>query len=104
MLANTYLQIQQLLPYLTCEERRHLIEELKIMVENEAEPLHDIMEFEGFAEELWKDVDVEAYLKELRGSVPVSEHDITELKGSGKEIWKGIDAQEYVDRERDSWG
>lgn len=39
------------------------------MIENEeAEPLHNIMEFEGFAEELWKDVDVEAYLREIWSS------------------------------------
>ncbi len=69
MLTNTYLQTRQLLPYLTNEERKQLAEELKGMIEDEGtEPLHSIMEFMGIGEELWKGVDVEAYLKDLRGS------------------------------------
>ena len=69
MLTDTYLQIQQLLPCFTNEERERLVEEIRRMIENEdAKPLHDIMEFEGFAEELWKGVDVETYLREIWSS------------------------------------
>ena len=69
MLTNTYIQIRQLLPYLTNEERKQLAEELKGMIEDEkTESLHSIMEFMGIGEELWKGVDVEAYLKEIRSS------------------------------------
>ena len=69
MLTSTYLQIRQLLPHITQEERKQLVEELKSMIEDEeAEPPHSIMEFMGIGEELWKGVDVEAYLKEIRSS------------------------------------
>ena len=69
MLTNTYIQIRQLLPYLTNEEREQLVEELKSMIEDEkTEPPHSIMEFMGIGEELWKGIDVETYLKDLRSS------------------------------------
>ncbi len=69
MLTNTYVQIRQLLPYLTNEEREQLVEELKSMVEDEqTEPPHSIMKFMGIGEELWKGIDVETYLKDLRSS------------------------------------
>ena len=33
-----------------------------------AKPLHDIMEFQGIAKDLWKDVNVEEYLHKERTS------------------------------------
>ena len=69
MLTNTYLQIQQLLPYLTYEERERLVAEIRRMIENaDAEPLHDIMEFEGVAKDFWKGIDVQEYLDRERDS------------------------------------
>jgi len=69
MPANTYLQVQKLLPDLTREERKQLLEELKRMVDNDQKsPLHDVIEFRGAAKDFWKDVDVEKYIRQERNS------------------------------------
>lgn len=55
---------------LSHEEQIKLLDDVKASIQNkeQEEPLHDIMEFMGFAEDLWKDVDVEKYLEEERRS------------------------------------
>ena len=69
MLTNTYLQIRQLLPYLTNEECKQLVEELKGMIEDdEKKELHDVTEFRGVAKDFWKDIDVEEYINRERDS------------------------------------
>lgn len=69
MLTNTYLQIRQLLPYLTHEERKQLVEELKSMIEDdEKKMLHSVTEFRGVAKDFWKDIDVEEYINRERDS------------------------------------
>jgi len=69
MLTNTYIQIRQLLPYLTNEEREQLVEELKGMIEdNEKKMPHSITEFRGVAKDFWKDIDVEKYINSERDS------------------------------------
>lgn len=69
MSANTYLQVQKLLPDLTREERKQLLEELKRMVDNDQKrPRHKITEFEGVAQDFWKDIDVEEYIRQERDS------------------------------------
>ena len=68
MKTNTYSQIQQLLPYLTYEERKQLVEELKGMIENEDAEPHSILELEGLGADLWAGVDVERYIDKERES------------------------------------
>ena len=60
----------QIINTLTPEEQIRLLDDLKVMIQNnkEGEPLHNIMEFEGFAKDLWKDVDVEEYIRQERAS------------------------------------
>jgi len=55
---------------LSFEEQIRLLDDVKASIQyrEQEEPLHDIMEFMGFAEDLWKDVDVEKYLAEERHS------------------------------------
>ncbi|MFL5628483.1 MAG: hypothetical protein ACJ788_23120 [Ktedonobacteraceae bacterium] len=49
---------------------RHSIIELEALVPRQSteQPLHNIMEFKGFAKEIWKGVDVEKYIDEERNS------------------------------------
>ncbi len=69
MLTNTYLQIQQLLPYLTDEERTQLLEELKSMVEDvEKRPKHQITELQGLGKEIWEGIDAQEYVDRERSS------------------------------------
>ncbi len=69
MLTNTYVQIRQLLPYLTHSEREQLAEEFKSMIENdEKKVLHNVTEFRGVAKDFWKDTDVEEYINRERNS------------------------------------
>jgi len=94
MAAHSYDEALAIIQQLTIEEQLKIMEELlsafrqKIVAaplqvneeaaqletkevvqpEAEEEPLHDIMEYAGFAKELWKGVDVEEYLNEERNS------------------------------------
>ena len=69
MLTNTYLQIRQLLPYLTDEERKQLAEELRNMIENdEKRPRHQITELEGLGKEIWEGIDAQEYVDRERSS------------------------------------
>jgi hypothetical protein len=86
MAAHSYDEIRASIQQLTLEEQLKLMEELlsvfrqkfvaaPLQVSEEVvqpdakeETLHDIMEYAGFAKELWKGVDVEAYLNEERNS------------------------------------
>ena len=69
MLTNTYIQIRQLLPYLTPEERERLAEELKSMIENEEKrPRHQITELEGLGKEIWEGTDAQEYVDRERDS------------------------------------
>ncbi len=69
MLTNTYLQIRQLLPYLTHEECEQLVEELKSMIEdNKKRPQHQITELEGLGKEIWEGIDAQEYVDRERDS------------------------------------
>jgi hypothetical protein len=60
----------QIINTLTPEEQIRLLDDLKVMIHNNKkdEPLHGVMEFDGFAKDLWKDVDVEEYIRQERAS------------------------------------
>ena len=55
---------------LTPEEQLQLLAEVATVLRHNVmtRPKHNIMEFSGFAKELWKDVDVEKYIDEERNS------------------------------------
>lgn len=59
-------QIQRL----TLDEQLQLLSDVAAILRRQVEsrPKHNIMEFEGMAEELWKGVDVEKYIDEERNS------------------------------------
>ena len=56
--------------HLTPDDQRLLLKDLEALVrrQDSEQPLHNIMEFKGFAKELWKGVDVEKYIDEERHS------------------------------------
>jgi hypothetical protein len=56
--------------HLTPDDQRRLLKDLEALVrpEDTEQPLHNIMEFKGFAKELWKGVDVKKYINEERNS------------------------------------
>ncbi len=55
---------------LPLEEQQKLLEELQVIVRDamEHQPMHHITELEGLGAEIWKDVDVEAYINNERDS------------------------------------
>jgi len=55
---------------LTLDEQLQLLSDVAAMLRRQVKPRpkHNIMEFEGMAEELWKGVDVEKYIDEERNS------------------------------------
>ncbi len=55
---------------LTLDEQLQLLSDIAAMLRSQVKsrPKHNIMEFEGMAEELWKGVDVEKYIDEERNS------------------------------------
>ncbi len=70
MSTQLYRQIRDQLDQLTPDEQIQLMEDLLALYRRQitAKPLHDIMEFQGIAKDLWKDVDVQKYLDEERNS------------------------------------
>jgi hypothetical protein len=56
--------------HLTPDDQRRLLKDLEALVrpQDTEQPLYNIMEFEGFAKELWKGVDVKKYINEERNS------------------------------------
>jgi hypothetical protein len=52
---------------LPVEEQRALMEVIEMdLSRNTNRKTHSILEFEGVGAELWKDIDVEAYINEMR--------------------------------------
>jgi argininosuccinate lyase len=76
MTTNAYRQALRQAQSLTPKEQRQLIEELLTMLsqhsnlieEEEEEPLHSILEFEGLGKEVWEGIDVDQYLEQERAS------------------------------------
>jgi hypothetical protein len=97
-----YHQILDQIQQLALDEQHQLLKDLEAVIRRseEATPLYDIMEFEGIAKELWKDVDVQKYLEEERNSW---ERDVREPRGADKETLKNVDVKECIEEERNSW-
>ncbi len=90
MSTYAYRQIVDQFQQLSPEEQARLIKELQDMYHRRvpAKPHYNIMEFEGIAKELWKDVDVQKYLDEERKSW---ERDVREPGGAGKKTLENSD-------------
>ena len=70
MTNYTYDEVLSQIQLLTPDEQLRLLEDLAAMIRQELtiQRKHNVMEFSGFAKELWKDVDVEKYIDEERNS------------------------------------
>ena len=70
MTSEAYHTVLQMARELPVEEQLQLIEDVISGIHHgvQAAPLHDIMEFQGFAKDTWKDVDVEKYITDERNS------------------------------------
>ncbi|HEY4386074.1 MAG TPA: hypothetical protein VGN34_16580 [Ktedonobacteraceae bacterium] len=70
MSSDAYREVLEKLQQLTRKEKLKLIEEIVTGLRQEIEepPLHDIMEYEGFAKAVWEGIDVAKYLNEERDS------------------------------------
>lgn len=70
MIASTYDQILKQVRGLSRDEQFRLLTDIATFLreQDKKEPKHNIMEFRGFAKELWQGVDVKKYLEEERNS------------------------------------
>lgn len=70
MIANPYDQILEQVRGLSREDQLRLLSDIALFLreQDKKEPKHNIMEFRGFAKELWKGVDVKKYIEEERNS------------------------------------
>lgn len=63
----TVAEIMQQAEKLTVDERRDLVKLLTVSLQREANSAqHSILELAGLGADIWKDVDVQAYIDELR--------------------------------------
>lgn len=70
MTDYAYTEILNLFEQLTPEEQVKLLKELESRINGQGKQHkpRSIMEYEGFAEELWRGVDVDKYIEEERSS------------------------------------
>jgi len=70
MQTITYQEVLALAQQLTPDEQLQLLADLAAFIRQRTilEPLHDVLEFEGVGEEVWKRIDVEKYIEEERNS------------------------------------
>ena len=70
MSTYTYHEILNQVQRLPPADQLRLLEDLAAIIRQQVttEPLHSVLEFEGFAKELWKGVDVKKYINEERNS------------------------------------
>jgi hypothetical protein len=70
MPTEAYREVLYQVQRLTDDEKLQLLADLAIMLRSQvrAEPKHSILEFEGFAKEIWDGIDVEKYIEEERNS------------------------------------
>ena len=66
----SYEEIRIQLHHLTLDEQLQLLEDLAKLIRSQitSHDRHSIMEFKGFAKEIWNGVDVEKYIDEERNS------------------------------------
>jgi hypothetical protein len=72
---HQYQQVIEQINQFTPEQQLELMSDLASIIgqrmqkpQEPIKPQHDIMEFEGIAKDLWKDIDVEKYIQEERAS------------------------------------
>ncbi len=70
MSTYTYHEVLNQVQRLTDDEKLQLLADVATMLRHQvkARPKHNIMEFEGFAKEIWEGIDVEKYINEERNS------------------------------------
>ena len=71
MQTMTYQEVlSQAQQQLTPHEQLQLLSDLAAIIRQQTilEPLHDVLEFEGVGEEVWKGIDVQKYIDEERDS------------------------------------
>ena len=67
---DTLDSVADIVSHLTPDERVRLLEDLEriIRFQGKPTPRHKMTEFEGIAEDFWKDIDVQQFLEEERNS------------------------------------
>ncbi len=70
MSTHAYREVLNQVERLTDDEKLQLLEDLAAMLRHNVttRPGHNVMEFSGFAKELWQGIDVEKYIDEERNS------------------------------------
>ena len=70
MQTITYQEVLQQAQKLTTDEQLQLLADLAAIIRQQTilEPLHDVLEFEGVGEEVWKGIDAQKYIDEERDS------------------------------------
>ena len=70
MKTITYQEVLFQAQQLTPDEQLQLLVDLATFIRQRTilEPLHNVLEFEGVGEEVWKGIDVEKYIEEERNS------------------------------------
>lgn len=70
MKTTTYQEVLFKAQQLTPDEQLQLLADLAAIIRQQTilEPLHDVLEFEGVGEEVWKGIDVGKYIEEERNS------------------------------------
>ncbi len=70
MSSYTYQKVLNQVQHLTRDEQFQLLAEVATTLRHNVttRPKHNVMEFSGFAKELWKGIDVEKYIDEERNS------------------------------------
>ncbi len=70
MSGYTYDEVLSRIQLLAPDDQLKLLEDLAVIVRHNVtmRPKHNVMEFSGFAKELWEGLDVEKYIDEERNS------------------------------------
>jgi hypothetical protein len=69
MSTSAYQEVLNLVKQLTIDEQTRLLEELTAMVHHQSTQVkHSILELEGLGKDVWKGVDVQAYINQERDS------------------------------------
>lgn len=70
MQTMTYQEVLHQAQQLTPDEQLQLLSDLAAIIRQQTilEPRHNILEFEGVGEEVWKDINVQEYINQERDS------------------------------------
>jgi hypothetical protein len=69
-LGNVYRIVLNQVRQLSTDEQFQMLEDLAVMLRRGTmrKPKHSILELEGLSKEIWEGVDVEEYIRQIRGS------------------------------------